>query len=108
MFFTLCYRLLNFNYREMIIEIEKGFLVKVPNDIKKPIISNWSDGTTTLEFYSSTYEMEYDSFEYGVDEEKQMKEITLPKQGEYKICRRIPKNLSHLVDNDKWFLLIKI
>lgn len=92
----------------MIIEVEKGFLVKVPNDIKKPIISNWSDGTTTLEFYSSIYEMEYDTFEYGVDEEKQMKEITLPKQGNYKINRKIPKKLSHLIDSEKWFLLVKI
>lgn len=91
----------------MIIEVKQGFLVKVPNDIKRPIVSNWSDGTTTLEFYSSDYEMEYDSFELGVSEEKQMKEITLPKQGNYKISRRIPKNLLHLVDNDKWFLLIK-
>lgn len=90
----------------MIIEIEKGFLIKVPNDIKKPIISNWSDSTTTLEFYSSTYEMEYDSFEYGV--EKQMKEITLPKQGNYKISKTIPKKFLSLIDNDKWIRLIEI
>lgn len=92
----------------MIIEVEKGFLVKVPDDIKRPIISNWSDATTTLEFYSSTYEMEYDSFEIGVSEEKQMKEITLPKQGNYKISRRIPKSLLHLIDDEKWLLLIRI
>ncbi len=93
---------------ENIIEVEEGFLIKVPNDIKKPIISNWSDGTTTLEFYSSIYEMGYDSFEFGVKEEKQMKEITLPKQGEYKIIKRIPKKHSPLIDGDKWFLLIKL
>lgn len=67
-------------------------MIKVPNDIKRPIISNCSDNTTILEFYSSTYEMGYDTYEFGVSEEKQMKEITLPKQGEYKIIRKIPKN----------------
>jgi hypothetical protein len=92
----------------MIIEVETGLLVKVPDDIKKPIISNWSDGTTTLEFYSSIYEMEYDSFEFGVDEDDQMKEITLPKQGNYKINRKIPKKYNHLIDDGKWFLLVNI
>jgi hypothetical protein len=91
----------------MIIEVENGFLVKVPEDIKKPTISNWNDGTTTLEFYSETYVMEYDSFEIGVPEEKQMKEITLPKQGQFKINKKIPKKLSHLIDGGKWFLLTK-
>ena len=90
----------------MILEVESGFLVKVPNDIKKPIISNWSDGTTTLEFYSTEYDMEYDTYEYGV--EVQMKEITLPKQGEYKINRRIPKKYSNLIDENKWIHLRKI
>jgi hypothetical protein len=52
--------------------------------------------------------MEYDSFEIGVSEEKQMKEIELPKQGNYKISRRMPKSLSHLIDDGKWFLLIRI
>lgn len=37
----------------------------------------WSDNSTTLEFHSKTFEMEYDSFEFGVDEENQLKEITL-------------------------------
>lgn len=99
----------------MIIEVETGLLVKVPNDIKRPIISNWSDGTTTLEFYSSTYEMEYDSYEYTIDDDgtiktpkQPMKEITLPKQGEYKIKKRIPKKFLSLIDDDKWFLLINI
>ena len=92
----------------MIVTIENGFLVKVPKDIKKPIISNWSDGTTTLEFYSESYEMEYDSFEFGVDKEKQMKEITLPIQGNFKLVRKIPKKLLHLIDDDKWFFLKNI
>jgi hypothetical protein len=94
----------------MIKEVEGGFLVKVPEDIKKPIISNWSDGTTTLEFYSDIYVMEYDSFEFGegVDEDNQRKEITLPKQGKYKISKIIPKKFKHLIDKDKWFLIKKI
>lgn len=90
---------------ENIIELENGFLVKVPDDIKKPIISTWSDGTTTLEFYSETYEMEYDSFEFGVAEDKQRKEITLPKKGNYEIIRKIPKKYLQFIDNDKWFLI---
>jgi hypothetical protein len=89
----------------MIIQIDDDLLVKVPDDIKKPTVNTWSDGLTTLEFYSDTYEMEYDSFEIGADEEKQRKEITLPKQGIYKIIKKIPKNLSHLVDDEKWLYL---
>ncbi len=86
-----------------IIEVFDGLLVKVPNDIKKPIVSTWSDDTTTLEFYSDMYEMEYDTFEFGVEE--QMKEITLPKKGEYKIIRKVPKKYISLIDTDKWFFL---
>ncbi len=90
----------------MIIEVENGLLVKVPDGIKKPIISNWSDGTTTLEFYSDVYEMEYDSFEFNVD--KQRKEITLPKKGEYKIIKRIPIKFVNLIDNNKYLYLKQI
>lgn len=89
-----------------IITVYDGFLIKVPNDIKKPIISNWSDGTTTFEFYSSIYEMEYDSFEFNVD--KQMKEITLPTQGDFKIIKQIPKRYQTNIDKDKWFFIKKI
>lgn len=99
----------------MIIEFRKDhlYLVKVPNDIRSPIISNWSDGTTTLEFYSETYEMEYDTYEFGVDELKQRKEITLPKQGKYRIFRKIPRRflseVKSLIGNtdDKYYLLLK-
>ena len=100
----------------MILETENGFLVKVPKDIRKPKISNWSDGTTTLEFYSENYVMEYDSFEIGVPEEKQMKEITLPKKVNYKISTRLTKGLKSFITNSgilidsnesKWLVLIE-
>lgn len=102
----------------MILEIENGFLVKVPKDIRKPKISNWSDGTTTLEFYSESYVMEYDSFEIGVPEEKQMKEITLPKKGNYKINTRLTKEAKNIIaansrilidgNESKWLVLTEI
>lgn len=94
-----------------IIAIENdGILVKVPQDIKKPFISNWNDGTTTLEFKSETYEMEYDSDSYTIDENgmsvlEDIKEITLPVQGNYEIKLSVPKRHRHLVDGDKWLWL---
>ena len=94
---------------EDIIEVENGFLVKVPDDIKKPIVSTWrnsDDEFTTLEFYSNSYEMEYDTFEFGVEEQR--KEIPLPKVSEYKIFRKIAKKYASLIDNNKWFMLSKI
>ncbi len=50
--------------------------------------------------------MEYDSFEINVD--KQRKEITLPKQGEYKIIKRIPIKFVNLIDNNKYLYLKQI
>lgn len=91
----------------MIIEVPDGLLVKVPNDIKKPFVSKWSDGTTTLEFYSDEYEMLYDSFEIGVSDDKQLKEITLPINGNFKIFKKVPKIYSELIDSDKWYFLEK-
>mgnify|MGYP003607641092 CR=1 FL=1 len=82
------------------------FLVRVPDDIKNPKITQWSDGTTTLEFNSDSYKMDYDSFEVGVDEKKQLKEITLPKKGNYSIKRTIPKEFKcNLTRDYKWLLL---
>jgi hypothetical protein len=91
----------------MIIKVKEGFIVKVPLDIKKPIISNWNDGTTTLEFYSETFIMEYDSYEFGVPEEKQRKEITLPEQGEYKIIKHIPVRYKSLLEKDSKYYFLK-
>ena len=53
--------------------------------------------------------MEYDSYEFGVDIEKQRKEITLPINGKFKIIKYIPKKIKHLINNDnnKWLILIK-
>jgi hypothetical protein len=91
----------------MITKVKEGFIVEVPLDIRKPIISNWSDGTTTLEFYSETFVMEYDTYEYGVPEEKQRKEITLPEQGEFKIIKHIPFRYKNLVEDDSKYYLLK-
>lgn len=94
-----------------IIVIENdGILVKVPQDIKKAFISNWSDDTTTLEFKSKTYEMEYDSDSFSIDKNgmsvlEDIKEITLPVQGEYEIKQSVPQRHKHLIDADKWFWL---
>ena len=90
-----------------ILEInDDQFLVRVPDDIKNPKITQWSDGTTTLEFNSDSYKMDYDSFEVGVDEKKQLKEITLPKKGDYSIKRTIPKEFKcNLTRDYKWLLL---
>jgi hypothetical protein len=52
-------------------------LIEVPLDAYGFKISVWSDKSTTLEFYSETFEMEYDSHEFNVDEKNQLKEITL-------------------------------
>jgi hypothetical protein len=52
-------------------------LIEVPLDAYGFKISVWSDKSTTLEFKSETFEMEYDSHEFNVDKENQLKEITL-------------------------------
>lgn len=87
-----------------ILPLDHGYLIKVPLDMKKPIVSNWSDGTTTLEFYSESFEMAYDSFEFGV--EKQRKEITLPERGDFKI-KKAPKVFSQYTQGEKWIFLAK-
>jgi len=62
------------------IKTHKGdtlLLIEVPLDAYGFKISVWSDKSTTLEFKSETFEMEYDSHEFNVDKENQLKEITL-------------------------------
>jgi hypothetical protein len=59
-------------------KLKNGLIViPVPKDAEDFQVNIWSDNSTTLEFKSETYEMEYDSFEIGVDQENQLKEITL-------------------------------
>ena len=63
--------------QEITLNDKKYLLVVVPTDGKNFKTSIWSDNSTTLEFQSNTFVMEYDSFEINVSEEKQLKEITL-------------------------------
>lgn len=67
----------------------KGLFVKVPDDIKTPKISLWSDGSTTLEFFSKGFKMGYDSVSVDTKTGKETshKEITLhiDKKLEYNI-----------------------
>lgn len=82
----------------------QGYLIKMPLDMRKPIVSKWSDGTTTLEFYSETFKMDYDSFEFNV--KKQRKEITLPEAGDFTI-KKLPKVFSQYTNGEKWIFLVK-
>jgi len=73
-------------------------LIEVPLDAYGFKISVWSDKSTTLEFYSETFEMEYDSHEFNVDEKNQLKEITLSFDENFK-CELIGTT-STLTDKD--------
>lgn len=88
----------------MVKRVEDGYLLNLPVDAKSVIVSNWSDNTSTVEFYSDIFEMDYDSFEYNVA--KQRKEITLPIFSKYIVVKKIPKRYSSKISTEgKWFFI---
>jgi len=62
---------------EITLNNKNYLLVEVPEDGKNYKVGIWSDNSTTLEFQSDTFKMDYDSYEINVSEKNQLKEITL-------------------------------
>lgn len=94
-----------------VLKVSNGLLVEVPADYRNLKLSNWSDGSTTIEFYSDSYIMEYDSIVMSEDDELiNLKEYTLPKEfwGNYKVAK-MPAQHSILLHSNftgrRWIFL---
>ena len=82
---------------------DKLIAVIIPVDAENIQCNIWSDDSTTVEFKSDLYEMEYDSFEIGVETENQLKEITISFEPiDFKIIGTITKDCTFDFDCEKY------